>query len=135
MHGEAAAENGDQQVENEEIEEEHQAPPEEAMEAAENLVALNVKDVVDSAVEYLVAQEENEQESVSVFEQADKGVKISWIRFYDFCNVFIFCFSGDSASCCCPREAGRGEFCGPGSHSSHACSAAGQIHADHPRLE
>lgn len=95
MQLQTAVVNGDQQVQNEEPEEEHQAPPEEALEAAENLVALNEKDVVNSAVKYIVAQEENEQESVTALEQGKTGVKFRGKGFKTYTMFSFLCASGD----------------------------------------
>jgi hypothetical protein len=64
----------DQQAEAEEPEEEELASPQEALAAAENLIALTVKETVDAAVEYVVAHEEMEQQSVVVLDQDDTGM-------------------------------------------------------------
>lgn len=83
----------EQQVEAEELEEvqeepeesqeeveEAQVSPEEALEAADNLLDLSVKEVVNAAVDFVIAQEIEQQQSVVVLDHADKGILCEFTR-------------------------------------------------------
>jgi hypothetical protein len=64
------------QEESEEAQEKHAEAqvPQETLAADDNLIAMNIKEVIEAAVDFVSAQEEVGQQSIVVLDQADQGV-------------------------------------------------------------